>query len=644
MDGPVSESLVVHEIGHIYFYGIFGNNERAEAWLDEGFTTFQTNWYMMTRYGPYGDRSKWPPYKRLTPQYTLQEELRRRVFELHRDGYAERVATRAEDFKNDYYSMVYRKAATMFFALKYMVGDEKFEEILHEYFRRYKFKHVNEDRFREVAEDVSGTELDWFFSEWLHTNKTCDYRLDHIGTSPSPRGDGYVSQIRIDRLGEMRMPLKLVITFEDGTTKTISIDGQLRSIERTLEFPVKPKSAALNPDNEIFDINMQNNHLPRRRSYQFDWPNNHYYPENAYQLRYYPMAWYNDVDQARLWFRVHGNRSSWNRLVSMAVYYGTNSHRLDFSASWKEPVTILRRRAKYEISGYKVEGRQDFTAELAYQSRKELIRPPTQQAKIGINYHRLTDARYINPEQWQFGSDVAPYFTYSIDPQFDVVGTNLDAKLRLGRQWFGGDFKYTTFALNGWFKSRRGLVPIDTDFRLFFGAGEGDIPRQNRFYLGGGGPLAEEKRFWLRSRGAIPKDFNYQEPGMGNLRGYFQGSFGVRGLFAMNLQMGTSVPFLSRSPSAGLGEFKWYVFGDAGWILDSENPDRENQRIEDLVQLGVLGWTLADAGVGITWRKNLPFWNMLWRFDVPLYVNHPEINGETEKTKYRWVFSFLTTF
>ena len=45
------ERVVVHEIGHQFFYGLVASNEFEEAWLDEGFTSYAEDKVMEAEYG-----------------------------------------------------------------------------------------------------------------------------------------------------------------------------------------------------------------------------------------------------------------------------------------------------------------------------------------------------------------------------------------------------------------------------------------------------------------------------------------------------------------------------------------------------------------------------------------------------------------
>jgi len=647
MDGRVSEGLVMHEIGHIYFYGILGNNERTEAWLDEGFASFVTDLYKIERYGPWGDTSNWNWYERITPQHTLLGERRRGVFALERHGYGERVATRAENYKHSYRYNVYDKAALVLFALRYVVGDDDFDRILQRYFTTWKFRHVNSQRFEDICEEVTGQDLSWFFEQWLYTKKMCDYRLDKVESVRRPAGDGYDVHVKIDRVGEIIMPIEIEFKFSNGATETVRVAGRLRGIINTFQFPEKPKSASINPKNEILDINMSNNFTSRQWDLQVDWPNNSYYPEDAYQIRHRPAIWYNDIDGVKIGYHIRTSFFGFYRRFQLGVYYGEKSEVVDFSSSYAVPARGFGLRSTFKISGYKMEGRQDFTLALKLRRRKELIEPPTQQLTLAFNYHELVDTAYvIIPEFYDTGSDIAPLdLKYEADPQADIFRMKNELSFRLGERWFGADYNYTRFYGLTNIETRRALVPFDFGFRIFFGVVSGDMPAQQKFNLAGAGVLGQETLFFLRSPGAIWPEAHYVMPGEGNLRGYAEGTFPVNELVTMNFKLGKEVPLLSKPTNSWFGQIKLSAFADIGWVLDSDNPIAGNQRIQELVDGGLFDRTIADAGVGLRMHRSFPFWDFYLRYDVPFYVNQPEINfGETLETDYRYLFSLTSVY
>src|SRR5438046_2396020 len=162
MDGSASLGLIVHETGHQYLMGQLANNEWREGWLDEGFSDFQEGWFFETHTG------QW--------QYPgLEAEM---LF-LDLDRWSEPVSMVSERYRDFliYNEMVYSKAQLFYEQLRYVVGDDAMRRILRAYFARWKLKHVSEDAFREVAEQVSGQDLKWLLGQWLHGTPLIDYKL-----------------------------------------------------------------------------------------------------------------------------------------------------------------------------------------------------------------------------------------------------------------------------------------------------------------------------------------------------------------------------------------------------------------------------------------------------------------------------------
>ena len=344
MNGYVDEGLVLHEIAHNYFYGALGNDERAEAWLDEGFAQYGVFWRAEETYGPYGEPSKrrWP--LSLFPERRMWDDIERPVVRLHRIGFAERIATPAHEFRNGFNTMPYIGAPLFLRALRYTVGDANFRAIIAAYVDRWKYRHVDEEAFRAVCEEISGMNLDEFFLQWLHTTKRCDYRLARF--KPKRTKEGWKADFRIERKGELMMPVTLAVRLASGNTVTERFEGTSRAIADTLAFDAKPVWAAINPDNEILDVYRLDNVSPRRRHFTLlDAPFNSYYPPDAFSYRFLPIGYYNDVDGGKAGLRLRGSFDDTYRKFTLQALYGFESGVVDAYGSYRHPMSYLGRDA-----------------------------------------------------------------------------------------------------------------------------------------------------------------------------------------------------------------------------------------------------------------------------------------------------------
>ncbi|RMF59677.1 MAG: M1 family peptidase, partial [Calditrichaeota bacterium] len=299
MNSSQREGLILHEVGHIYFYGILGNNEWKEAWLDEGFTTFQTRWYMESRYGRWGfDRKSWLRratwLQRHRPGNTSREANRNMALSYILSGYDEPISKPAYSYNEPFgYSMnAYTKGAFFYDMLRYVVGEKTFEKICREYFDRWKFKHVNEARFKQVCETVSGMDLDWFFDEWLHKTVKIDYALGEV--KKINKDSLWLTEVQVLRKEKGKMPVEVQLVTEAGDTVTQRWPGLANEGRLTFETRSKPTRVMLDPEDKVLDVRRFNNGPPRVEVL-FDYPNLSYSPRQTYLVTWRPSGWFNDV-------------------------------------------------------------------------------------------------------------------------------------------------------------------------------------------------------------------------------------------------------------------------------------------------------------------------------------------------------------
>lgn len=215
------ETVIMHEVGHNWFYGILASNERLHPWMDEGLNSFNENRYIETKYpnaSLFGHRNidvlDMGRYKHKA-QYELTYLLAARKNE---DQPIEAPA--ASYTPLNYAGIVYSKTAIAFDYLMAYLGQKIMDEAMRRYFETWKFKHPQPADLRRILEEVSGKDLSWFFNDMIGTTKKLDYKI----LSSSRRPDGSYD-IWVKNTGDINGPVQICGVRNNQMVGVIFYDG-----------------------------------------------------------------------------------------------------------------------------------------------------------------------------------------------------------------------------------------------------------------------------------------------------------------------------------------------------------------------------------------------------------------------------------
>jgi hypothetical protein len=186
MNGSPSYGLTLHELGHVYSYGILANNEWRSGWMDEGLTDYQTYWAQ--KLSPQDNQRGEIPrdfprigvgYRSNATTTTKQDSADFESLLIEMRGRAEPPGTIAQDFSEFgiYNRMIYDRARLMYGHLRELMGDSVFIAFLHDYYERWALRHVDERAMRASAERVYRQDLGWFFQQWVHRTGLLNYGM-----------------------------------------------------------------------------------------------------------------------------------------------------------------------------------------------------------------------------------------------------------------------------------------------------------------------------------------------------------------------------------------------------------------------------------------------------------------------------------
>lgn len=252
------ETVIMHEVGHNWFYGMLGSNERQHAWMDEGINSANELRYNETKYpggalvggknGPNGiakafDLSR---YHQKAQYYQLYALSARQGVDQPCEMHATKYTTL------NYGAIVYSKTAVVFDYLRGYLGDSLYDKCFQTYFDRWHFKHPQPSDIRSVFEEVANRNLSWFFDDMLGTTKKLDYKVTGIH-----KKDG-AYEIDLKNVGEINAPVCVSAVKDGQVVKSVWYEGFAGESHPT--FPmVDADEFIIDQPEDGPDVNRKNN-------------------------------------------------------------------------------------------------------------------------------------------------------------------------------------------------------------------------------------------------------------------------------------------------------------------------------------------------------------------------------------------------
>jgi len=207
--------VITHEVGHNWFYGMLGSNEREHGWMDEGLNSFNEHRYIETKYperkligdvadGPIGKGFDLTRYKHKA-QYELSY-----LFSAKKNE-DQALETPSYDFTPiNYGGIMYSKTAIVLDYLMAYLGEAEMDKVMQAYFEEWHFKHPLPEDFRKSVEKTTGKNLSWLFDGLINSTKKLDYKITFAHKTSDGSWD-----IGIKNVGEIDGPV-FIQGYKDG--------------------------------------------------------------------------------------------------------------------------------------------------------------------------------------------------------------------------------------------------------------------------------------------------------------------------------------------------------------------------------------------------------------------------------------------
>jgi hypothetical protein len=467
------EYVIMHEVGHNWFYGILGSNERDHTWMDEGINEYSNIRYWQKK------------YKGRNEQIIVQEFVQNKLgiaknlsmSWITYAGYANSGKSKdaqplnltAEKYTGGNYGQHYSKTAVFMRYLHHYLGEDKMDEILQDFYRQWEFRHPYPEDLEAVFAEHLHENMDWFFDDVFENTTYVDYGI--IKT-----GDHFV----LYNYGTFTCPVE--VAFYNGSGQEIQRDWYRKiKNKKNLNLPSGTASARIDPDHHMPDVNRSNNGTEKSINLNFVWDQPTYFNHDVNIVPWlFSYNYHNGFTPGLTIFSGFspGYNGSGNAL-SLLYDFKHDKPVGGFSITRPIQSISLFHASSFNMNMNHGSGRTGFNARITGTIKEPYVESPVARINANLFYHYL-DSTALDPFLYDGGKFLITSLRYSKNWEL-----NIDSELMFQIGIKIGKY-FSQSYLSGNVKHRF-TKNIASNIRLFVSGYlfTRDLPAQYRTYLSG---------------------------------------------------------------------------------------------------------------------------------------------------------------
>lgn len=230
-----NEELLARETAYQWWGQTVGIKSFDDAWLTQGLAQYSGLLYIRDE----GNETQF--------MQAMQAELEK-ALAFEQSASIRNAPKQLDDQTSAYRSVVYFKGAVVFNMLRQLMGEQKFDAFLKDYFAQQSGKNVSIDQFETIASNAAGRNLRSFFGQWVDSTGVPEFHADWrmLRLKDGFRVPGTVKQ----EIEAFEMPIDVVLKTEAGAEKqTLVMKGT--SADFDIITKSKPLDIIIDPDSKV---------------------------------------------------------------------------------------------------------------------------------------------------------------------------------------------------------------------------------------------------------------------------------------------------------------------------------------------------------------------------------------------------------